>query len=67
MKLKKKIFILHLFISLIILIVFFLFYKFHFTASLTKLKIKKAEILVRGVETLLEKEVLRIKNVYPKL
>lgn len=61
MKLKKKIFILHVFISLIILIVFFLFYKFHFTASLTKLKIEKAEILIKGVETLLEKEVLRIK------
>ncbi len=61
MKLKKKIFILHFIIATIILIVFFLFYKFHFTASLTKLKKEKAGVLARGVETLLNKEVLRIK------
>ncbi len=60
MKLKKKIYTLHGLIAIAILVVFFLFYNFHFKASLTKLKEERSDILVNGVQTLLEKEISRV-------
>ncbi|MCK5004235.1 MAG: HAMP domain-containing protein [Candidatus Aminicenantes bacterium] len=60
MKLKKKIYILHGLIATAILIVFFLFYSLHFKAALTKLKRERTDILVNGVQTLLEKEISRV-------
>jgi len=59
-KLKRKIYILHGLIVLAILIIFVLFYNLHFKAALTKLKGERAEILVNGVQTLLDKEISRI-------
>jgi len=59
-KLKKKIYILHTVIAIVILIIFFLFYNFHFKSILIKLKIERSDILVNGVQTLLEKEISRV-------
>jgi len=59
-KLKHKVFILYGLIALAIAITSLFFYKYHFTASLTKLKKDRADVLVRGVETLLDKEIGRV-------
>ncbi len=60
MKLKKKVYIFHALTGIVIFIIFILFYKFHFTVALTKLKKEKADVLTEGVTTLLNKEIQRI-------